>query len=122
MSEVNVHLFVIASVDTFSENKKCYKAIRSYNFVSTFPKKGSTESCQNVELNLCKFVMLVTSWDFVPGLSEECFHYFFRVVLIENTVDGRDLVRASLGVGEARRGIWSKDGGIKPSGHHGCVD
>ena len=69
----NAHLFVTASMNTFAEKKNCYKAVTScfnlfqwavsgcFNFVPTFSKSIWSESCQKVELNLCKLVIAVES-------------------------------------------------------------
>ena len=47
--------------------------------------------------------------------------FICRVLSFNNTVDGRDLVRDLLGKREAKVGMSSEDGRIKPLDYSGCA-
>ena len=116
---------MITGIDTVLGKKVFSKLSRSEgsNFVLAFPKASKVESCQDMELSLCKFVMTVVCRAFMLGLSRNCLLFFSQHKLFDYAVDGErksgkspDRVGANrvyglkLGV---RKPLWDQENEIK---------
>ena len=101
----NLHLFVTTDIDTVREEKGFRKLSRSEcsNFILAFSKIRKAvkrvESCQDMELNLCKFVSAVVCRISELGLSRNCLFFLFLCInyLVMQWMGRGNLVRVQIG-------------------------
>ena len=113
--------------NSFPGNKSCCKAAtncqRQYNWplFQLLLKKASPKAVYRRKW-ICRSLRWMSHARILcqdyPGIV---LVFICRVLSFNNTVDGRDLVRDLLGRREAKVGIWSKDGRIKPLDYSGCA-
>ena len=106
----NLHLFVTTAIDTVRGKTVFRKLLRSEcsNFILAFTKIRKAvkrvKSCQDMELNLCKFVRAVVCRIFELVLSRNCLFFLFLCInyLVMQWMGRGNLLRVQIG--------WHKTG------------